>query len=137
MENSKLLATLRAFKALFDNLPRELPGDEYAAAVEQLDDSFVKIIPSILGTQYFLYGTDPDGDYAGVFETEADRDSFIVEMNKVNEERKKRGDTGEMICKPITFKEFQDFADGEEFELDNYSLAEDGAIEFVPKFAEP
>lgn len=131
MENTKLLAALRAFKTLFDNLPKEPLNEEYASAAEQLYLSYMKILYPMLETQYFAFGTDPKGDYTGIFDNEVDRDSFINEMHKINEERKERGNTSEMICKPITFEEFLDFAKYEVFELDNYSLAEDGAIEFI------
>ena len=134
MTNQKLLAILRAFKALFDNLPKEHIDEDYADAADQLYNSYLEILHPILKTQYFTHGIAPDGEYMGIFETTAERDSFVETINQMAEER---GSTADMTCKPITFEEFLRLSDGEEYELDNYSLAEDGAIEFIPHFAEP
>ncbi len=131
MDNQTLLEILRAFKALFDNLPRELPDEEYTPATEQLHESYSAILHSVLSTQHFALCDDPDGECVSIFATEAERDSFIEAMCQIKEECKERGDADEIICKPITFDEFLEFADAEAFKLDNYSLDEDGAIEFV------
>ena len=132
MDNQTLLAILRGFKSIFDNLPKEPIDEDYANAADQLYNSYLEILHSILKAQHFAHGTDPDGEYMGIFGTETERDSFVDTISRIAEER---GGTADITCKPITFEEFLNLAEGEEYELDNYSLAEDGAIEFVPNFA--
>lgn len=134
MENSKLLATLRAFKALFDNLPRELPDDEYITAVKQLYESYLTVLLSLLATQHFAICNDSECECVSIFSTEAERDAFVKSMTQIEDERRERGDMGEIICKPIAFEEFLEFAETTEFELSNYSLDENGAIEFERKY---
>ena len=137
MENTKLLAILRAFKALFDNLPKELPNKKYAPAVNQIRQGYSEVLYPILKTQHFALCVDSDGECVSIFATEAERDAYIRTMQKIEEERKERGDVSEIICKQITFGEFLDFADAKELDLNNYSLDEDGAIEFIPNFVKP
>lgn len=132
MENTKLLAILRAFKALFDNLPSELPDDEYAAAVDQIKQGYSEVLYPFLKTQHFAICVDSDGEYVSIFATEAERDAYIREMRKIEEERKERGDKTEITCETITFDDFLCFAEGMETDLNNYSLDVDGSIEFTP-----
>ena len=143
MENSKLLATLRAFKALFENLPSELPDEKYTHAYEQLDESFMTMLYSLLATQHFAMCIDSDGEHVSIFDTKTDRDSYVETMRQFERERRERDNittmpedyyerlkSGEIVCYPITPEDFLYFAETEEFNLDNYSLDEDGAIEF-------
>lgn len=134
MENSKLLATLRAFKALFDNLPRELSDEEYSTAAGNLYDSYLAILHSLLSTQHFALYTDSEGEYVSIFSTKTERESYINAILRIKDERKERGDADEITCKPITFDEFLSFSETTEFDLRNYSLDEDGAIEFERKY---
>ena len=134
MENSKLLATFRAFKALFDNLPRELSDEEYRTAADNLYDSYLTILHSLLSTQHFAFYTVSEGEYVSIFSTEAERDAFVKSITQIEDERKERGDADEITCKPITFDEFLGFSETTEFDLRNYSLDEDGAIEFERKY---
>lgn len=134
MENSKLLATLRAFKALFDNLPRELSDEEYSTAAGNLYDSYLAILHSLLSTQHFAFYTDSEGEYVSIFSTKTERESYINAILRIKNERKERGDADEITCKPITFDEFLSFSETTEFDLRNYSLDEDGAIEFERKY---
>lgn len=131
MNNQNLLAVLRAFKALFDNLPSELPSEKYAPAVNQFKQGYSEMIYPLLKTQCFALCVDSDGECVSIFATEAERDAYIRTMRQIEEDRRERGDVGEITCRPITFGGFLDFADAEELDLNNYSLDEDGAIEFV------
>lgn len=137
MKNSNLLAILRAFNALFENLPSELPNEKYAPAVSRLKQGYSEVLYPLLGTQHFALCVDSDGECVSIFASDTERDSFIETLSQIKKEDKERGNVGEIICKPITFGEFLDFADGKELKLDNYSLDEDGAIEFVPYFSKP
>lgn len=131
MNNQNLLAIFRAFKVVFENLPSELPSEKYTPAVNQLKQGYSEILYPLLKTQYFAFCVDSDGECVSIFATEAERDSYIKTMRQIGKECRERGDVGEITCRPITFGEFLDFADAEELDLNNYSLDEDGAIEFV------
>lgn len=137
MDNQTLLAILKAFKALFDNLPEELPNEKYAPAVNQIRQGYSEVLYPLLKTQHFALCVDSDGECVSIFASATERDSFIETMSQIKEEDKERGNADEIICKPLTFGEFLDFADAEELDLNNYSLDEDGAIEFIHNFAEP
>lgn len=132
MENKKLLAILRAFKELFEALPSEAPDAEYRAAEQQLHENYAVILRSLLVTQHFAFCHDPDGECVSIFSTETQRDTFIRVMDEMYKEMTAELDVdpNETICKPMTFAEFIVYAKGTECDLENYSLEEDGAIEF-------
>ena len=129
MENVNLLETLRAFKAIFDNLPTQPlgDGDDYDKAIDQLYESYSAILHQLLATQHFAISTDIDGECVSIFSTEEERDSFVKIMRGIEDER---GKTKRKLCKPRTFDEFLHYANDAENDLNNYSLDEDGAIEF-------
>lgn len=135
MKNEQLLAILKAFKALFDNLPQELPNEEYLPAVKRLEQSYSEILYPLLGTQYYAFNADPNGDSVSIFDTDIKRDAYVEEMCKVGNELQERGDVVKPICEPITFEEFMErvrkYANSVVLDLNNYSLDEDGAIELV------
>lgn len=132
MENQKLLAILRAFKALFNALPSEAPDAKYIAAYQQLHEDYAEMLHTLLATQHFAFCHDPDGECVSIFNAETGRDTFIKVMNKMYEEMTAELDVdpNETICKPMTFAEFIVYAKGTECDLENYSLEENGAIEF-------
>lgn len=132
MENQKLLVILRAFKALFNALPSEAPDAKYIAAYQQVHESYAEILHTLLATQHFAFCHDPDGECVSIFSTETQRDTFIKVMGKMYEELNAELDVdpNETVCKPMTFAEFIVYANGTEGDLENYSLEEDGAIEF-------
>ena len=132
MENQKLLAILRAFKALFKALPSEAPDEEYRAAEQQLRENYTVILHSLLATQHFAFCNDPDGECVSIFNTETQRDTFIKVMTEMYKELNADFDVdpNETVCKPMTFAEFIVYAKGTECDLKNYFFEEDGAIEF-------
>lgn len=132
MKNQKLLAILRAFKALFEALPSEAPDAKYIAAYQQLHEGYEEMLHTLLATQHFAFCHDPDGECVSIFSTETQRDAFIKAMDEMYEELNADFDVDpdETVCKPMTFAEFIVYAKGTECDLNNYTLEEDGAIEF-------
>lgn len=128
MKNSKLLAILRAFKILFENLPSNLPDKGYDSAFAQFIDGYRGILYALLRTRYFALNTDSSGECVSIFSAESKRDAYIEEIYKSKEEC----EDCKITCVPIAFKKFINVADGEELDLNNYSLDENGAIEFIP-----
>ena len=132
MENKKLLAILRAFKALFKALPREATGEEYKVAYQQLHENYAVILRSLLATQHFAFCHAPDDESVSIFSNETQRDAFIKAMDEMYKELNADFDVdpNETVCKPMTFAEFIIYAKGTECDLKNYFFEEDGAIEF-------
>lgn len=132
MKNQKLLAILRAFKALFEALPSEAPDAEYRAAEQQLRENYAVMLHKLLATQHFAFCRDPDGECVSIFNAETQRDTFIKVMDEMYKELNAELDVdpNETVCKPMTFAEFIVYAKGTECDLNNYTLEEDGAIEF-------
>ena len=134
MENKKLLAILRAFKALFNALPSEAPDAKYISAYQQLHESYAEMLHTLLATQHFAFCHDPDDEGVSIFSTETQRDAFIKAMDEMYKELNAEFDVdpNETVCKPMTFAEFIVYAKGTECDLKNYFFEEDGAIEFEP-----
>lgn len=94
----------------------------------QFSDGYWGILYALLKTQYFALNTDSSGECVSIFSTRSERDAYIEEIYKSKEEC----EDCKITCFSIAFKKFINVADGEELDLNNYSLDEDGAIEFVP-----
>lgn len=153
MKDLNLMSIIDGYRAVIETVPDETcydyPEDttdfDYDLVLDVVWDGMHQLMDALLKTETFAIVLDRDGEIVRIFDTANDRDCFVNKMNQSEAQRKvsepetvnpnatlsERLDSGEVVCRAITFAEFKEYAQSEEYVLNCYCYdPDDGVIDF-------
>lgn len=153
MKNLNLMTIINGYRAVIETVPDETcydyPEDttdfDYALVLDAVWNGMHQLMDALLKTEAFAIVLDRDGEIVRIFDTVDARDSFVDRMNRAEAQRKAREpetinpnadlserlNSGEVICRAITFTEFKEYSQGQEHVLAFYRYdPNDGVIDF-------
>ena len=100
MITKQLMTVINGYKTIMKEFSVDTENDDYECAFDQLYNGALMLIDALLKNAVYAFINVGEG-YVGIFSTSEERGAFIDKFDKE-------------LCHPITYEEFEEYAQGED-----------------------